>query len=167
MNKLVALCTAVVALVAVNWSIYQKEQVIEHGEVIFLKLAPVDPRSLMQGDYMDLEFEVSQQVRKALFEQDELDVYLDAYDGVIRAQLDQNRVASFVAIEQQQGASANDVYLPFRLRNGVIKFASNAFFFEEGKADKFESAQYGEFRLGENGELLLIGLRDAELKILD
>ncbi|XOT97907.1 GDYXXLXY domain-containing protein, partial [Alcaligenes pakistanensis] len=30
------------------------------GQTVLLELAPVDPRSLMQGDYMSLNFALSQ-----------------------------------------------------------------------------------------------------------
>jgi len=36
------------ALIAVNVSIWQKEQLLKQGAVMILPLAPVDPRSLMQ-----------------------------------------------------------------------------------------------------------------------
>lgn len=42
----------VTALGVANGAIWQKEQLISTGRPIFLELAPVDPRSLMQGDYM-------------------------------------------------------------------------------------------------------------------
>ena len=40
-------------------SIVAKERIKTNGERIFLALAPVDPRSLMQGDYMALRFEIA------------------------------------------------------------------------------------------------------------
>ena len=39
-----------------NWSVYQKEQTLKDGQLVLLQLAPVDPRSLMQGDYMRLNY---------------------------------------------------------------------------------------------------------------
>ena len=47
-------------LIAVNLSIVAKERIKTGGEPIFLELAPVDPRSLMQGDYMALRFAIAQ-----------------------------------------------------------------------------------------------------------
>ena len=41
-------------LAVVNGAILKKQAVVESGERVVLKLAPVDPRSLMQGDYMIL-----------------------------------------------------------------------------------------------------------------
>ena len=53
------------------------------------------------------------------------------------------------------------------MRAGSPKFATNAFFFQEGDAHLYESAQYGEFRVDEDGELLLTGLRGRELERLE
>src|SRR5690606_16735816 len=43
-------------LVVANGGIWQKEQLIRDGRPVFVELAPVDPRSLMQGDFMRLNF---------------------------------------------------------------------------------------------------------------
>ncbi|MGH1382602.1 MAG: GDYXXLXY domain-containing protein, partial [Shewanella xiamenensis] len=43
---------------------------------------------------------------------------------------------------------------------------SNSFFFEEGQADHFSQAKYGEFRVSERGELLLVTLLDEQLQPL-
>ncbi len=45
---------------AVNLSIQTKEDIKANGETVLLQLAPVDPRSLMQGDYMALRFAITQ-----------------------------------------------------------------------------------------------------------
>ena len=51
---------------AVNVSIWQKEQLLNHGKIVLLPLAPVDPRSLMQGDYMRLRFQAEQEMQRLL-----------------------------------------------------------------------------------------------------
>ena len=47
---------ALLVLGAVNGAIVGKERIRRDGELVFLALAPVDPRALMQGDYMALRF---------------------------------------------------------------------------------------------------------------
>jgi hypothetical protein len=47
-----------------------------------------------------------------------------------------------------------------RQRDGQWFIGPDAFFFEEGTGDQYESARYGEFRLQEDGSTLLVGLRD-------
>ena len=43
-----------------NNSILQKEELLSNGQLILLELVPVDPRSLMQGDYMRLRYAISE-----------------------------------------------------------------------------------------------------------
>ncbi|EJS88355.1 hypothetical protein AAUPMB_10280 [Pasteurella multocida subsp. multocida str. Anand1_buffalo] len=43
---------------ATNYTIHKYEDILTNGESIILKTAPVDPRSLMQGDYMTLNYEI-------------------------------------------------------------------------------------------------------------
>ncbi len=51
-----------VILAVMNTAIWQKEQILAEGETVYLKLAPVDPRSLMQGDYMRLRYAIDNQL---------------------------------------------------------------------------------------------------------
>jgi len=55
-------------LVGVNMTVWAFEKLRTDGTVIYLALAPVDPRSLMQGDYMALRLEVGNNARDALAE---------------------------------------------------------------------------------------------------
>ncbi|MBS0976300.1 GDYXXLXY domain-containing protein, partial [Serratia rubidaea] len=57
------------ALLLVNLSIYQKEQQLRQGRVAILQLAPVDPRSLMQGDYMALDYALAAPLRTQMRQQ--------------------------------------------------------------------------------------------------
>ena len=52
-------------LAVANGSIWQREQLLGSGRVVILELAPVDPRSLMQGDYMALTFAAGREVTLA------------------------------------------------------------------------------------------------------
>jgi len=169
MSKVIAVLGLVLALGLINWSIYQKEQHLRHGDVIKLKLAPVDPRSLMQGDYMALRFEHANQIREVLPKNESNAFWqggVEDADGWVIVQLDEFATASFVALDSGQSLAAKQRKLQFRARNGQIKFASNAFFFEEGTAHRYDAAQYGEFRVNQQGEVLLTALLDKDLQIL-
>ena len=48
-NWIVATLLMILALM--NHAIWQKQQHLSQGEEVILKLTPVDPRSMMQGDY--------------------------------------------------------------------------------------------------------------------
>ncbi len=152
-----ALLGAVLVLGALNASILGKERIKRNGEVVYLQLAPVDPRSLMQGDYMALRFALVQQLDKAVAE--------NAREGEVRRAdvvLAANGVATLA-----DGASPATLQLRYRIRHGQVWLGTNAFFFQEGDAERFGAARYGEFRVDRaSGEAVLVGLRDESLKAL-
>lgn len=155
---LLVVVTVVALLTMVNWRIAQFEQLLQDGKVVRFALAPVDPRSIMQGDYMALEYAIAQEVRAALPE--------GMTQGQLLLTLDSQKVAHFVGIYRDQPKAADQLTVDFRLRNHRVKLASNSFFFEEGQADYFSQAKYGEFRVSERGELLLVTLLDEQLQPL-
>ena len=57
---------AVATLAAVNVAIWQKEALIAEGRPVYVELAPVDPRSLIQGDYMRLNFRLPEDIEHQL-----------------------------------------------------------------------------------------------------
>ncbi len=61
-----ALAALFVVLALVNGWIAGKEKHLKEGRILYRELAPVDPRSLMQGDYMDLNYQVANQIYDAL-----------------------------------------------------------------------------------------------------
>ena len=155
MYRKIALIALVVVLALVNWSIYQKEQHLEHGQLVFLKLVPVDPRSLMQGDYMALRFEMARKVDPT-------------QDGFVVVMLDEKRVGSFVRLYQEdETLKEKEMRLQYRVRDRNVKFATNAFFFEEGTAKKYENAKYGAFRVNHKGELLLVAMADENVTVIE
>ncbi len=159
MRKIIILVAAVAVLAAVNFTIYQRERLLAHGRPILLQLAPVDPRSLMQGDYMTLRFQV---VNEA-FPWGEA---RKLKDGHLVVALDEHGVASFRRFADGGPLQADEALLRYRMRNGEPKFATNAFFFQEGHARYYEKARYGEFRAAANGEILLTALRGEDFALL-
>ena len=155
---LVLACGALV-LVAVNAGILGRERHLAEGRVVLLELAPVDPRSLMQGDYMALRF-------KAETEAFARDRAKDGEDGRLVVRLDARGVGSFVRRDDGAPLADGEVALKYRVRAGNVKFATNAYFFREGTGATYEAARYGEFRVDKSGELLLARLRSKDLKPL-
>ena len=159
MRSLIALVACMLSLGLVNYSIFAKERLLATGAVVMLELAPVDPRSLMQGDYMALSFRMGNDAAGLVRGR-------ETADGHIVATLDERGVASFRRLHDGKPIASNELLLRYRMRNGAIKFATNAFFFEEGTAKRYEAARYGEFRVAPDGELLLTALRDKDLNRL-
>lgn len=170
-SKWIAVTSVFVILFAVNVGIYKKENILESGQIVLLELAPVDPRSLMQGDYMRLRFDIENTVleKNASDEKHE-----GNNSGYFIVKLDENNVGTFSGLfadkdnvqSPTQVLPTHQVKMQFRVRNRRLQLATHAFFFQEGTASEYEQAKYGEFRVATNGELLLNNLRDKEFNIL-
>jgi len=148
-RKAVVVLAAVLILGIVNWTIASREAMLASGRVVLLELAPVDPRSLMQGDYMALHFRITDNMSA------------DA-SGSAALRIDARGVATLDPQPTQQSPR-----IRYRIRNGAIWLGTNAYFFEEGRGERYAPAQYGEFRLDpDSGEAVLVGLADENLKPL-
>ena len=161
MHKAGIILGAVLVLAAANYTIYDKEQLLAHGRVVLLELAPVDPRSLMQGDYMALRF---QAVTDA-FPFGDGRRQLPA-DGGIVLKINEQNVGKFARLDGGQPLASDEIVIRYRLRNDQPKVATNAFFFQEGHAERYANARYGEFRVAANGDTILTGLRDGKYELL-
>jgi uncharacterized membrane-anchored protein len=169
MAKKIVLLATIFILGIVNWSIIGKETHLAEGRIVYLELAPVDPRSLMQGDYMALRFKIGNAVHDALPKADTYRGWrqaVDASDGYVVVGLDTRQVGSFKGLDTNQTLAGDELRLRFRVRDGEVKFATNAFFFQEGHAKYYAPAKYGQFRVDDQGELLLVALVDKDLKRL-
>jgi uncharacterized membrane-anchored protein len=160
MRKWIALAAGLAVLAMANYAIYGKEQLLSEGRVVLLELAPVDPRSLMQGDFMALRFKAAD----AAFGRGNVGAGLG--DGRIVVKLDAQGVGSFVRFDDDTAAAPDEVAIRYRIREGRAKFATNAFFFQEGDAKLYATARYGEFRVGPTGEAILTGLRGQDMGLL-
>ncbi|MDO5667991.1 MAG: GDYXXLXY domain-containing protein [Alcaligenaceae bacterium] len=49
-----------------QWQVQSNERILSSGQPVLLRLVPVDPRSLMQGDYMIINYEVNDLVQVEL-----------------------------------------------------------------------------------------------------
>lgn len=161
MRKLIALIAGLAVLALVNFGIYQRELLLTRGRIVLLELAPVDPRSLMQGDYMRLNFALANQAFPFERRRDALT------DGHIVVALDSNWVGRFRRIDDGRPLAPGEIALRYRVRGGQPNFATNAYFFEEGQAGAYEGAAFGEFRVGGDGEMILTGLRNARFQALN
>ena len=147
------------ALGVPNVAIIRKELLLANGSSILLELAPVDPRSLIQGDYMRLDYAITRTLGGARDW---------PRDGHLVVRVDSNGVGRFVRRHADGTPLAGDErLLLYRRRGGRIRVGTDAFHFQEGTADRYEEARYGELRVDDSGATVLVGLRDAELRPLN
>jgi uncharacterized membrane-anchored protein len=156
-RNLVLWLVAMLTLGVVNVLTFQQEHLITKGQVAFLELAPVDPRSLLQGDYMRLRYAISREI--------EHDVKYR--NGFVVVRLDTNRVAHYVRVhDPQTPLSENELLLRYRHRTFDTRIGPESFFFQEGHAHYYDGARYAELRVSESGDVLLVGLCDERLEVL-
>jgi uncharacterized membrane-anchored protein len=152
--------TALLVLAVANTGIRQKEQLIAHGQPVFIELAPVDPRSLMQGDYMRLNFRVPSDVELQL-------------EGVVSgprprlvARRDGRGVATLLRLDAGAPRAADELLIELTPKNGRWTVVTDAWFFAEGEEPRWSRARFGEFRVDAEGKALLVGLRGERLEAL-
>lgn len=144
-------------LVLFNWSVSEKEEILADGRLVLLELAPVDPRSLMQGDYMRLNYAIS---RPELF--DSL-----APKGYAVLKLGKNQVAELVRFQEgEELHSPQEQLLKYSKSNWAINLGAESYFFEEGQAKHFEQAKYGGLKVDEKGNSILVGLYDEHRNLI-
>ena len=149
----------VVILGVINTQIVGKERILADGNVVLLELAPRDPRSLLQGDYMALRYAMTERVATAAGN-------AEVTDGNAVIMLDDRQVASFQRLHDGSSLNPGESLLRFRMRGDTVRLASDAYFFEEGQWKTFESARYGELRVDDDGNAVLTGLRDENFQPL-
>lgn len=160
MRKWLVTLFGLLVLGMTHYSIAEREHLLSHGALVLLELRPLDPRSLMQGDYMRLRFEVADRIAQAHAEDQR------SGGGVAVLRLDSRGIGAFRRLDNDDTLALQEKRLRYRIRNGNVMLAGGAFFFEEGSAQVYENARYGEFRLAEDGGAVLMHLRDKDLKRL-
>ena len=153
--------TLLATLAVVNYGIWEKETLIARGQPLFVELAPVDPRSLMQGDYMRLAFRTPADVQSELGAQ-------RRERRLVVARRDGRGVATLLRTARAGEALAEgELLLELTPKAGRWILVSDAWYFREGDAKRWEAARYGEFRATPDGRALLVGMADAELRPIE
>jgi uncharacterized membrane-anchored protein len=150
-------CGALVLVVA-NAGIWQKESLINNGVPVFVELAPADPRSLMQGDFMRLNFALPDVPPAAEAKRG------GAPRVVVRR--DKRGVASVVRMHDGSTVRPGELVIELVQKEHRWILVTDAWFFAEGEADRWAKAKYGEFRVDGHGRALLVGLRGPQLEKL-
>ena len=161
----IAVLGLLAVLIFINLKIVTYEAHLAHGDTVSLELAPVDPRGFMQGDYMTLRYALENKILEAQSSNRD-----QASDGYVIVALDKHNVGHVVRLAdsyEPNALAANERAIHYRLRDGSVKLATNAFFFQEGHSEAFEAAEYGQFRLNDKGEPLLTDLVNEKFEVIN
>ncbi|TWI58051.1 putative membrane-anchored protein [Halalkalibacter nanhaiisediminis] len=159
-KRLPILLVIVLQLGFIGFQYVQNENVLANGELIKLELEPVDPRSLIQGDYVVLNYHISQideladrfqagEKLKLVLAPNEMGVY--EYTGVYQYKGEYSR--PYVPAE-------DDVLIHAKANGwGSFIYGIESYFIEEGTgAEIEENATYAYVRVATNGNALLVEL---------
>ena len=172
--SLIAL-SLVIVLGLSNFKIAEYEHILDDGEPVILELAPVDPRSLMQGDYMELRFAIADDIREATPR-----TYNEgaaSYNnvpswskGFALLRKDERGVAQLCRVSEHVpedfGACTPGILMPYKSHASwpYVSLPSEQYFFAEGAEPYYAQARFGEFKVTKDGVALLVGLRDKDLQ---
>lgn len=148
--KAAIIINLILVLAVVNGSIFNKRNIINNGQTVYLKLAPVDPRSLMQGDYMIL--------RQDLLRSNPSTMENTPTRGNIVLKLDAQKRGTFARPDNGSELNPNEVRLKYRRAKRGYQFGLESFFFAEGDAATYESAKYCEVKIDASGNAVLVDL---------
>ena len=170
-----SLITLIIVLTIANYTIIKYEDVLNNGKPIIVKLAPVDPRSLMQGDYMALNYEILTQFQQQFYGDGEEQINASEEKRSVAkvyalVKAGENNVANLCRVELSPPTNftgcQEGVYLPINTTNSWSPtLPSHSYFFAEGKGAYYAQAEYGEYRF-KGGKALLFRLLDKDLKPL-
>lgn len=150
----IAACLLAVLVVA-NASIWRNEDLLANSETVFVELAPVDPRSLLQGDFMRLAVRLPAGLEQA-----------NGGSAMAIGVRDRRGVVRLERLDDGRTPGPGELRIALTRKDGRWILASDAWFFQEGDAKRFENARYGEYRVRKDGRALLTGLRGAALEKL-
>ena len=152
-RRLAFLLASLGVFAALGFMVVDAEALIRDGEIVLVETAPVDPRSLIQGDYMRLAWAMEREVST-----DEPGVH------PVVIGLDARKVATYR--RRADGAPLAADERLFQIRGGDRRggggIEPHSFLFQEGRGDDFAGAKYGVFRVAPSGRHLLVGLARAD-----
>jgi uncharacterized membrane-anchored protein len=148
-----------------NVGIYQKEQILENGDTILLKLQPLDPRSMVAGDYMAFRYAIADEISNP-------NLFTGKSHGFLVIKPNEDNVGEFVRIFQGEVLATNEklVKYTYSLSNHHFIIKPDSFHFQEGLQPLYQKAQYAIFHFNGFKNYLIVGLADSnrnEIRVVD
>jgi uncharacterized membrane-anchored protein len=135
-----------------NLTVHQKENILTGGKLVFLEMSSSDTRSPMQGDFVELHYKTTAELKPDSLPTQGFCILSPVADGVYGHARFQNELDPINKSEIAVRYS--------RDRNG-ISLGSSTYYFEEGKSSRFKSAG---IRIDDQGHSVVIGLFDEHKK---
>jgi len=149
----------IIQLIILGIQVGKSETLLANGELIKLQLAPVDPRSLLQGDYLTLRYAISN-----------LPIENDGWNKLVKVGLNKNKNGIYVysghyvvgkEIPKDIKEKA-DVWIVGRFKgNTNVEYGIENYFVPEGTGLELqEKVNYAYVKVATNGDAMLINLSE-------
>lgn len=155
------------------YSIIGYENHKQTGDDLYISLVPADPRSLLQGDYMTLNYELNI-INPKVSNNDEFDSAWEYNNDYLKDKIniplwiktDNNQILTESYFEKTDGTIPLIVKNKANFISGLYP-SVNSYFFAEGLGECYENAKFAHFKVDKNGKPLLIGLLGENLMALN
>ncbi len=125
------------------------------GKEVLLEIRPVDPRDLLRGDYVTLDFNISHY--------DESNLPNGNINVILKT--DKNNVAEIAFVTQDNDKSLEkELYLKGKVIGNTIKYGIESYFVKEKTGREIErkinlsSKSYARVKIAPNGKAKVLGL---------
>jgi uncharacterized membrane-anchored protein/uncharacterized membrane protein len=159
-NRWLIAVLVLLQVAAMSLQIGKSEWLLSHGKLIKLQLQPLDPRSLVQGDYVRLRYQISEPP----ITQDNLETRVSK--GKIAVVLGVNPTTNVYEFRREYESEEQLAPDEIRLngeREGYegIKYGIETFFVPEGTGRNYElNAKFAEVKVSAGGDAILVRLTD-------
>lgn len=158
-GRRVSLLTLIVVIAQfsfLGYTVWQKERLLRYGDVVKLELEPVDPRSMLQGDYIRLRYDIS--TIPSLEGSGRVQVGLRKGAGGV------HRLAGVYMVngEKRPGYTPQpgDVIITGTFHGPQVVYGIESYFIPEKTGmTRQENVRFAYVRVSENGDALLEAIR--------
>lgn len=188
MKRMIPLALALLSIAVFLGLISKNEWHLDNSQTMYVRLQPVDPRSIIQGDYMALNYQLyfaphhsaQERTNQENMSQENINSEDQIFSGHYFDEVIKNKssVLTYVELDSQRRVIHSYFELPENVRterlilqnpnnryNGLYP-ASRSFLFAEGLADCYQQAEYAEFKVDEQGNAILTALKGDQLQDL-
>lgn len=157
MKKILVVLNFLLLMIAFGYLVIKEEKNLKE-KTFYIKTVPVDPRSLIQGDYMILNYDITESARAEA---------RNLRKGYIRVRINNLKVAEFIKVNKEYLPSVdNELSIQFHQNDSTMDIGVNSYLFQEGTGNRFQRAQYAEVIELKSGKLRLKYLLDKDFNII-
>jgi uncharacterized membrane-anchored protein len=148
----------ILIFITFNLMIFQKQKLLRSGETVYFAIAPSDPRSLMQGDYIDFRYKMENEIKRN-------QAATPKNNGYLVIAYDNESVGHFVRFYDGEKLAPNEKLVKYQHNPQsilAVTIKPHTFFFQENLQQDYQKPEYAIFHYHGEKDYLLVGLADND-----